>query len=103
MQEHNQKKIAGLILAIYFRKAFDSIHHSYIQAVLKKLTLAKISVIGLTFFSKIGREEFSYEYTLMIIIVILFVPQEVGEHLVSVKRNGNHIKNMNKMVESIMT
>ena len=35
MQEYNQKKIAGLILAIDFRKAFDSINHSYIQTALK--------------------------------------------------------------------
>ena len=46
MQEYNQKKIAGLVLAIDFRKAFDSINHSYIQAVLKKLTLVKTSVSG---------------------------------------------------------
>ena len=36
MQNYNKKKIAGLILAIDFRKAFDSINHEYIQAVLKK-------------------------------------------------------------------
>ena len=37
MQNYNEKKIAGLILAIDFRKAFDSINHGYIQAVLRKL------------------------------------------------------------------
>ena len=36
MQNYNEKEIAGLILAIDFRKAFDSINHEYIQAVLKK-------------------------------------------------------------------
>ena len=36
MQDYNQKKIAGLILAKDFMKAFDSINHSYIQAVIKK-------------------------------------------------------------------
>ena len=41
MQEYNQKKIAGLILAINFRKAFDSINHSYIQSVLKKFNFGK--------------------------------------------------------------
>ena len=41
MQEYNPKKVAGLILAIDFRKAFDSINHSYIQAVLKKIYVGK--------------------------------------------------------------
>ena len=31
MQNYNDNKIAGLILAIDFRKAFDSINHDYIQ------------------------------------------------------------------------
>ena len=35
MQDYNEKKIAGLLLASDFRKAFDSINHDYIQAVLK--------------------------------------------------------------------
>ena len=34
IQEYNQKKIAGLILAIDFRNVFDSINHSHIQAEL---------------------------------------------------------------------
>ena len=46
MQDYDQKKMAGLILTIDFRKAFDSRNHSYIQAVLKKSTLVKTSVIG---------------------------------------------------------
>ena len=41
MQIYNEKKIAGLILAIDFRKAFDSINHDYIQAVLKKFNFGK--------------------------------------------------------------
>ena len=41
MQKYNEKKIAGLILAIDFRKAFDSINHDYIQAVLKKFNFGK--------------------------------------------------------------
>ena len=36
MQNYNEKKIAGLILAMDFRKAFDSINQEYIQAVLRK-------------------------------------------------------------------
>ena len=36
MHNYNEKKIAGLKLAIDFRKAFDSINHEYIQAVLRK-------------------------------------------------------------------
>ena len=63
MQEHNQKKIAGLILAMDFRKAFDSVNQSYIKAVLKNSTLAKTFVTGLTFSLKRGREEFSWEDT----------------------------------------
>ena len=35
MKNYNEKKIAGLILAIDFKKAFDSISHSYIQKFLK--------------------------------------------------------------------
>ena len=41
MQEYNQKKIAGIILATDFRKAFESINHSYIQAVLTKFNFGK--------------------------------------------------------------
>ena len=35
MKNYNEKKIASLILAIDFKKAFDSINHNYIQKVLK--------------------------------------------------------------------
>ena len=41
MQKYNEKKIAGLILAIDFRKALDSISHSYIQSVLTKFNFGK--------------------------------------------------------------
>ena len=41
MQEHNQKKSAGLILVIDFKKTFDSKNHKYIQAVLKKFNFGK--------------------------------------------------------------
>ena len=41
MQNYNEKRIAGFILAIDFRKAFDSINHEYIQAVLKKFNFGK--------------------------------------------------------------
>ena len=41
MQYYNEKNIAGLILAIDFRKAFDSINHEYIQAVLTKFYFGK--------------------------------------------------------------
>ena len=41
MQNYNDKKIAAVIIAIDFRKAFDSINHDYIQAVLKKFHFGK--------------------------------------------------------------
>ena len=41
MQEYNERKIAGLILAIDFRKAFDSINHEYIKSVMKKINFGK--------------------------------------------------------------
>ena len=37
MKSYNEKKVASLVLCIDFREAFDSISHSYIQNVLKKL------------------------------------------------------------------
>ena len=35
MKNYNEKKFLSLILAIDFKKAFDSINHNYIQKVLK--------------------------------------------------------------------
>ena len=35
MKKYNEKKIMSLILAIDFKKAFDSINHNYIKKVLK--------------------------------------------------------------------
>ena len=37
MKKSNEKKIANLILCVDFRKAFDSISHTYIQNALKEL------------------------------------------------------------------
>merc|ERR1711895_278383 len=41
MKKSNEKKIANLILSIDFRKAFDSISHTYIQNALKELNFGK--------------------------------------------------------------
>ena len=41
IKNYNNKKIASLILCIDFRKAFDSINHSYIQNALKELNFGK--------------------------------------------------------------
>ena len=49
MQEYN-KKNSGLILAIDFRKAFDSINHSYIQSLFKKFNFGKDICDGINHF-----------------------------------------------------
>ena len=41
MKKSNEKKIANLILCVDFRKAFDSISHTYIQNALKELNFGK--------------------------------------------------------------
>ena len=58
MQNYNEKKITGLILAIDFRKAFDSINHEYIQAILRNFNFGNYICDWVKLFLMKGKGEY---------------------------------------------
>merc|ERR1711895_138629 len=60
MKKSNEKKIANLILCVDFRKAFDSISHTYIQNALKELNFGKDFCEWIQLFSATEKEESSW-------------------------------------------